>query len=61
MKLITAAEPGCRKSDLLYDKSQDSSTVSIQDAIAYCEENGLEYIEKTGTTNAEVSQQQMRL
>ena len=55
MKLIVAADPDAETIGLLYDKSQDSSTVSIQDAIAFCEENGLEYVEKTGTTNAELS------
>lgn len=55
MKLITAADPDIKKLGLLYDKSQDSSTKSIADAIAFCEENGIEYVEKTGTTNAELS------
>ena len=55
MNLIVAANPDAKTIGLLYDKSQDSSTVSIQDAIAFCEENGLEYVEKTGTTNAELS------
>ncbi len=55
MKLITAANPDVKKIGLLYDKSQDSSKVPVADAITYCEENSIEYIEKTGTTNAEVS------
>lgn len=55
MKLITAANPDVKKIGLLYDKSQDSSKVPVADAIAFCEENGIDYVEKTGTTNAEVS------
>lgn len=55
MELIVAADSDIKKLGLLYDKSQDSSTVPIQEAIAFCEENGIEYVEKTGTTNAEIS------
>lgn len=55
MKLIQAADPDVKKIGLLYDKSQDSSLGAIADAIAYCKENNLEYEEKTGTTNAEIS------
>lgn len=39
---------------LLYDKSQDSSASAIESAKAYLEAKGVEYIEKTGTTNDEV-------
>ena len=55
IELIGAADSDIKKLGLLYDKSQDSSTVPIQEAIAFCEENGIEYVEKTGTTNAEIS------
>lgn len=55
MELILAANPDAKKIGILYDKSQDSSTVPVADAIAFCEENHLEYVEKTGTTNAEIS------
>ena len=55
MELIVAADSDIKKLGLLYDKSQDSSAVPIQEAIAFCEENGIEYVEKTGTTNAEIS------
>ena len=55
IELIVAADSDIKKLGLLYDKSQDSSTVPIQEAIAFCEENGIEYVEKTGTTNAEIS------
>lgn len=55
MDLILAANPDAKKIGLLYDKSQDSSTAAIREAAAYCEEHGLSYVEKTGTTNAEIS------
>lgn len=54
MNLILVANPDAKKIGLLYDKGQDSSLGSIEDAIAFCEENGLEYVEKTGTTSAEI-------
>lgn len=54
MKLILAANPEAKKIGLLYDLGQDSSTAAIAAAKAYCEENGLEVVEKTGTTNDEV-------
>ncbi len=55
MKLIMAEDPEIKKLGLLYDKSQNSSKNPIADAIAFCEENGIAYVEKTGTTNAEIS------
>ncbi len=54
MELIVAADPDIDTLGLLYDKGQDSSTQAIADAKAYCEENGIEVVEKTGTTNDEV-------
>lgn len=54
MNLILTANPDAKKIGLLYDKGQDSSLGSIEDAIAFCKENGLEYVEKTGTTSAEI-------
>ncbi len=54
MNLILAANPEAKKIGLLYDLGQDASTSAIEAAKAYCEENGLEYVEKTGTTNDEV-------
>jgi len=39
---------------LLYDLSQDASTQAIADAKAFCDEKGIKYIEKNGTTTAEV-------
>jgi putative ABC transport system substrate-binding protein len=53
--LILAANPDTAKVGLLYDKSQSGSIQSIADAKAYCDEKGIAYVEKTGTTNAEVS------
>lgn len=41
--------------DLLYDKGQDSSTQPIADAKKYLETKGIECVEKTGTTNDEIS------
>lgn len=52
--LILAANPDTVKVGLLYDKSQASSLGAIEDAKAYCNENGIAYVEKTGTTAAEV-------
>ena len=43
-----------QKSDFLYDKSQDSSTSAIQAAKDYCDEHGISYVEKTGTTTGEI-------
>ena len=54
MNLIVAANPGIDTIGLLYDLSQDSSTQAIADAKAYCDKNGIQYIEKNGTTTAEV-------
>ena len=54
MNLILAANPGLDKMGLLYELGQDSSTRAIADAKAFCEANGIEYIEKNGTTTAEV-------
>ena len=52
--LILAQNPDAEKIGLLYDLGQDSSTAAIESAKAYCEENGLEVVEATGTTNDEV-------
>ena len=54
MDLMFAANPDITKVGLLYDKSQDSSDQPIVDAKAYLDEKGIEYVEKTGTTNDEV-------
>ena len=55
MDLMLAAQPDIKKVGLLYDKGQDSSTQPIADAKAYLDAKGIEYVEKTGTTNDEVS------
>lgn len=55
MDLIFAANPGIKKLGLLYSKSEDSSRVPVETAKAYCEAKGVEVVEKTGTTNDEVS------
>ena len=54
MKLITAVNPDIDTIGLLYDLSQDASTQAIADAKAFCEAKGIQYIEKNGTTTAEV-------
>ena len=54
MNLIMTQNPDTQTIGLLYDKSQASSIGSIADAKAYCDANGISYVEKTGTTSAEV-------
>lgn len=53
--LILAADPDISTIGLLYDKSQDASTAAIAAAKAYCEEKGINVVEKTGTNNGEIS------
>ena len=53
--LMFAANPDIDTVGLLYDKSQDSSTVPIAAAKAYCEKKGVAVVEKTGTNNGEIS------
>ena len=55
MDMVLAANPELKKMGLLYNKSEDASTQAIADAKAYCEEKGIEVIEKTGNTNDEVT------
>ena len=45
---------GEKEAGLLYDLSQDASTQAIADAKAFCDGKGIKYIEKNGTTTAEV-------
>ena len=54
MDFILAADPDAVKIGFLYDKSQDSSTSAIQAAKDYCDEHGISYVEKTGTTTGEI-------
>ena len=42
------------KVGLLYDKSQDASAAPIKEAKEYFDAKGIEYVEKTGTSNDEV-------
>ena len=53
--LMLAANPDLKTLGLLYDQGQDSSKSAIASAKAYCQEKGIETIEKTGTTNDELS------
>lgn len=55
MDLILALKPDTDYVGLLYSKSEDSSKQAIADAKAYLDQKGIRYIEKTGTTNDEVS------
>ncbi|MCR5716759.1 MAG: ABC transporter substrate-binding protein [Lachnospiraceae bacterium] len=55
MDLMFAANPDITKVGLLYNSSEDASKVPVADAKAYCEEKGVEVIEKTGTTVDEVA------
>ncbi len=54
MNLIFAADPEADLIGLLYNVSEDSSTVPIASAKAYLDEKGVSYIERTGTTVDEV-------
>ncbi len=56
MKLITAANPEIKKLGLLYSKSESASDKPIAEAKAFCDENGIEYVEKSGNTADEVIQ-----
>lgn len=53
--LMLAANPDMKKLGLLYDQGQDSSKNAIASAEAYCQEKGIEVVEKTGTTNDEIA------
>ena len=55
MELIFAANPDASKIGLLYDVGQDSSTGAIEDAKAFLDAKGVEYVEQTGTTAEEVT------
>ncbi len=52
--LIFAQNRDIEKVGLLYDKSQDASAAPIEEAKAYLDAAGVEYVEKTGTSNDEV-------
>lgn len=55
MDLIFAADPDIKTLGLLYNKSEDASKAPVEAAKAYCEAKGVNVIEKTGTTNDEIS------
>lgn len=55
LDLMLAADPDIKKVGLLYNKSEDSSKAPIEAAKSYCEAKGIEVVEKTGTTNDEIS------
>lgn len=55
LDLMFAADSDIKSVGLLYNKSEDSSKKPIEDAKAYLEEKGVEVVEKTGTTNDEIS------
>lgn len=55
MDLMFAANPDIEVVGLLYDKGQDSSAAPIEAAKAYLDEKGVTYVEKSGTTNDEIS------
>ena len=52
--LIFALDPDADLIGLLYDVGQDSSEAAIEEAKAYLDEIGVEYVEATGTTVDEV-------
>lgn len=53
--LMFAADADIKSVGLLYNKSEDASKKPIEEAKAYLEEKGVEVVEKTGTTNDEIS------
>ena len=55
LDLMFAADPDIKTVGLLYNKSEDSSKAPVEAAKNYCESKGVEVIEKTGTTNDEIS------
>lgn len=56
LDLMFVANPDIKKVGLLYSQSEDSSKKPIEDAKAYLDEKSIEYVEKTGTNNTEVTQ-----
>lgn len=54
--LMFAANPNIKTVGLLYNNSEDASKKAIEDAKSYCEAKGVKVVEKTGTTNDEVTQ-----
>ncbi|KIR02764.1 hypothetical protein P261_01579 [Lachnospiraceae bacterium TWA4] len=54
LSLAKAANPDLKKIGLLYDTSEDSSTQAIAQAKEFCDQNKIEYVEKTGSTTDDV-------
>ena len=54
MRLIVAQNPQIAKVGLLYDAGQDASTTPIKEAKTFLQENGIAYVEKTGTNVDEI-------
>ena len=52
--IIFAVDPDADLIGLLYDVGQDSSTTAIEEAKAYLDEIGVDYVERTGTTVDEI-------
>lgn len=55
MDLMFAADADIESVGLLYNKSQDSSKAPIEEAKEYLDKKNIPYVEKTGTTNDEIS------
>ncbi len=55
LNLMLAANPDVKSVGLLYDKSQDSSKLALETARTFLDGKGITYVEKTGTTNDEIS------
>ena len=56
MKMMLAAQPDVQTVGLLYSTSEINSEAPIADAKAFLEEQGIAYIEKTGTTSPEIEE-----
>ena len=56
MKMMLAAQPHVQTVGLLYSTSEINSEAPIADAKAFLEEQGIAYIEKTGTTSPEIEE-----
>lgn len=54
LQLMVQQNPDIKKAGLLYDAGQDASTGPIEEAKRFLSENGIEYIEKTGTNVDEI-------
>lgn len=56
MEMIFAENPGAKTIGLLYSKSEANSEAPIEDAKAYLDNKGIEYVEATANTDDEVKQ-----